>query len=110
MASTGSNSKIAQGSTAEPEAGPPLLQMYSAKMTGTDRGLKRRLPNKKGIAAKGLQHGKLSSFHIVEQLLHAGRERHAPVAAIGGPALMFQAEPGPPPQGQRLSGHLCFRK
>jgi hypothetical protein len=63
--------------------------MYSAKMIGTDCGLKRRLPNKKGIAAKGLQHGKLSSFHIVEQLLHAGRERHAPVADIGGPALTF---------------------
>jgi hypothetical protein len=31
MASTDSNSEIASGSTAEPEAGPPLLQMYSAK-------------------------------------------------------------------------------
>ncbi|MEH2559129.1 hypothetical protein V1286_006658 [Bradyrhizobium algeriense] len=71
-------------------------------MTGTDRGLKRRLPNKKGIAAKGLQHGKLSSFHIVEQLLRAGRERHAPVAAIGGPALT-SAEPARPRKRRQIS-------
>jgi hypothetical protein len=61
----------------------------------------------KGIAAKGSQHGKLSSFHIVEQLLHAGRERHAPAAAIGGPALMFRAGSGSPAQG-KISGRLCF--
>jgi hypothetical protein len=72
---------------------PPLLQMYSAKMTGTDCALKRRLPKGKGIAAKESRHGKLSSLHPVEQLLHADCERHAPAAAIGGPALMFRAGP-----------------
>ena len=38
--------------------------------------------------AKGSRHGKLSSFHPVEQRLHAGRERHAAAAAIGGHALI----------------------
>jgi hypothetical protein len=54
-------------------------------MTGTDCGLKRRLPKEKGS-----RHGKLSSFHTGEQLLHAGGEHHAPATAIDGPTLMFR--------------------
>jgi hypothetical protein len=53
----------------------------------------------KGTAAKGSQHGKLSSFHTVEQLLHAGRERRTSAAAIDRPTLMFRAGPGSPAQG-----------
>jgi len=41
---------------------------------------------------KGLRHGKFSSFHIVEQLLHAGGQRHAPAVAIAGRALMSRAK------------------
>src|SRR6266545_985601 len=43
--------------------------------------------------AKGSRHGKLSSFHPVEQRLHAGGERHAVAAAIAGPALIFRGNP-----------------
>jgi hypothetical protein len=109
MANTDSKNEIASGSVVEPELGPsPLLQTYSAKMIGTDCGLKRRLLKKKES-----RHGKFSSLRPVEQLLHAGRERHASVAAIGGSTLMFRAEPGTPPQGappqgQQISGRLCF--
>jgi hypothetical protein len=39
---------------------------------------------------KGSRHGKLSSFHTGEQLLHAGGERYVPAAAIAWHPLMFR--------------------
>jgi len=49
--------------------------------------------------AKGSRHGKLSSFHPVEQRLHAGGERHSAAAAIAGHALMFWGKPTPHHKG-----------
>ena len=71
------------------------------RRTGT--GFTTGLPRKRGwleriagpnVASpgKGLRHGKFSSFHIVEQLLHAGGQRHAPAVAIAGRALMSRAK------------------
>jgi D-mannonate dehydratase len=48
-----------------------------------NRRLKRHLFDKREAT-----HGELSSFHSVEQLLHAGDERGSPVAADHGDALM----------------------
>jgi hypothetical protein len=52
-------------------------------MAGTECRLKRHLFDKREAT-----HGELSSFHSVEQLLHAGDERGSPVAADHGDALM----------------------
>jgi hypothetical protein len=57
-------------------------------MAGTHGGLVRRLPRKR-VRSTGGRHGKLSSFCLVEQLLHAGRRHHAAAAALAWHAVVI---------------------
>jgi hypothetical protein len=91
-----SDGKAAPSSSGEPEAGFTASLLCKWEMAGTDCRLKRRL------CRKGSQHGKLSSFRPVDQLLHAGSEHHAAAAAVGGFPLIF-GEPTRSHNGQQLA-------
>jgi hypothetical protein len=82
-----SNGEAAPGSSGE--TGRALRQACSASA----RWLERIAGSNVASAGKGSWHGKLSSFRHIEQLLHAGSERHAAAAASGGLALMLRQEP-----------------
>jgi hypothetical protein len=87
MAGTDSNKEAAPGSIGEPQVG------FTTNLLRKRGWLERIAGSNVASPAKGSRHGKLSSFHPVEQRLHAGGERHAAAAAIGGPALMFRGNP-----------------
>src|SRR5215216_577377 len=82
-----SNKEAAPGSIGEPQVG------FTTSLLRKCRWLERIAGSNVASPAKGSRHGKLSSFHLVEQRLHAGGERHAAAAAIGGPALIFRGNP-----------------
>jgi hypothetical protein len=77
-----SNKEAAPGSIGEPQVG------FTTSLLRKRGWLERIAGSNVAYPAKGSRHGKLSSFRLVEQRLHAGGERHAAAAAIGGPALI----------------------
>jgi hypothetical protein len=87
MAGTDLNKEAAPGSIGEPQVG------FTTSLLRKRGWLERIAGSNVASPAKGSRHGKLSSFHPVEQRLHAGGERHAAAAAIDGPALMFRGNP-----------------